>query len=178
MTQKTKHEIFVHTDHKKLLFFLETKKLDQKQIRWLKKLAYYDFAIKYINSENIVEADALNKKPDYENPNKQIKPMLIKNGNYMQITEKIEKNENIIKTAHDIVLIGHQGILKTLKRIQKKTTWKNIKVDVKKYVKNYPICAIKKHDRSRKEKLHQFLQPPDFFFQKPALNFFIGLPES
>ena len=45
----------------------------------------------------------------------------------------------------------------------------NIKTDVKKYVKNYPICAIKKHDRSRKEKLHQFLQPLEVFFQKPAV---------
>ena len=30
---------------------------------------------------------------------------------------------------------------------------------------------------SRKEKLHQFLQPPEIFFQRPALNFVIGLPE-
>ena len=35
-----------------------------------------------------------------------------------------------------------------------------------------------KHDRSRKEKLHQFLQPPEILFQKLALNFVIGLPES
>ena len=35
-----------------------------------------------------------------------------------------------------------------------------------------------KHDRSRKKKLHQFLQPPEILFQKPALNFVIGLPES
>ena len=35
-----------------------------------------------------------------------------------------------------------------------------------------------KYDRSCKEKLHQFLQPPEFFFQKLALNFVIGLPES
>ena len=28
------------------------------------------------------------------------------------------------------------------------------------------------------KKLHQLLQPPEFFFQKPALNFVIGLHES
>ena len=54
--------------------------------------------------------------------------------------------------------------MKTLKNIQNKTTWKNIKADVKKYIKNYPIDAIEKHDRSRKKNLYQFLQPPDFFF--------------
>ena len=35
-----------------------------------------------------------------------------------------------------------------------------------------------KHDRSRKEKLHQPLQPPEILFQKPALDFVTGLPES
>ena len=65
-----------------------------------------------------------------------------------------------------------------MKKIQEITTWKNIKADVKKYVKNCPVCAIKKHDRSRKKKLHQLLQPPEVFFQRPALDFIIGLPES
>ena len=157
---------------------METKQLNPKQIRWLKKPACYDFAIKYIKNENNVGADALSKKPDYKNPNKFIKPMLVKNGNYMQITETIEKNNDIIRNVHDTKLTEYQFFLKTLKKIQKKSTWKNIKADVKKYIKNYPICAMGKHDRLRKKRLHQFLQPPEIFFQRPALNFVIGLPES
>ena len=47
-TQGTKHKVLVHTDHKRLMFFLETKQLNPKQIRWLKEFACYDFAIKYI----------------------------------------------------------------------------------------------------------------------------------
>ena len=178
LTQKTKHNMLVYIDHKKLIFFLETKQLNPKQIRWLKKLACYDFAIKYIKNENNVGADALSKKPDYKNPNKLIKPMLVKNGNYMQVTEATEKNNDIIRNVHDTKLAEHQKNLKTLKRIQEKITWKNIKADVKKYIKNCPTCAMGKHDRSRKKRLHQLLQPPEFFFQKPALNFVIGLPES
>ena len=73
--------MFVHIDHKKLMFFLETKQLSPKQIRWLEKLACYDFAIKYIKNENNVGANALSKNSDYKNPNKFIKPMLVKNGN-------------------------------------------------------------------------------------------------
>ena len=156
--------MFVHTDHKKLFFFFGNKKLNQKQIRCLKKLAYYDFAIKHIKRKNNVGADVLNKKPNYKNSTKLRKPMLIKNGNYMQVTEITEKNENIIKNAHDTKLIGHQKNFKKLKKIQEKITWKNIKADVKKYVKNCSICAIGKHDRSRKNFLHQFLQPPKFLF--------------
>ena len=151
LTQKTKHKVIVHTDHKKLMFFLKIKQLNPKQVRWLKKLACYDFAIKYIKNENNVGADALSRKPDYKNPNKLIKPLLVKNGNYMQITEATEKNNDIIRDVHDSKLTGHQGIFKILKKIQEKTTWKSNKADVEKYVKNCPICAIGKHDRSRKE---------------------------
>ena len=91
LTQKTKHKMFVYIDHKGLIFFLETKQLNPRQVRWLKKLECYNFAIKYIKSENNVGADALNKKPNYKNPNKLIKPMLVKNGNYMQIAEATKK---------------------------------------------------------------------------------------
>ena len=159
--------MLVHIDHKKLMFFLETKQLSQKQIRWLKKFACYDFAIKYIKNKNNIGADALNKKPDYKNPNKLIKPMLVKNGNYMQMTEATEKNNDIIRNAHDTKLTGYQRIFKTLKKIQEKTTWKNIKADVKKYVKNYPICAIKRHDRSRKKKITPIFTATIFFFRNP-----------
>ena len=51
-------------------------------------------------------------------------------------------------------LSGYQKVFKTLKKIQKITTWKTIKADVKNYIKNCPICAIKKNDHSRKEKLY------------------------
>ena len=62
--------------------------------------------------------------------------MMVKNGNYMPITEATEKNNDIIRNIHDIKLTDHQFFFKTLKKIQEKTTRKNIKADVKKYVKN------------------------------------------
>ena len=88
----------------------------------VKKIACYDFVIKYIKNENNVGANALNKKPDYKNPNKLIKSMLVKNGNYMQVTEATEENNDIIRDAHDTKLAGYQKVLKTLKRIQEKIT--------------------------------------------------------
>ena len=177
-TQRTKYKILVHIDHKGLMFFLKTKQLNPKQVRWLKKFACYDFAIKQIKKENNIGANAFSRKPDYKKFNKFTKPMLVKNGNYMQITETTEKNNDIIKKVHDTRLAGYQKTFKTLNRILEKTTWKNIKADVEKYVKNYPTCAIGKYDRTRKKGLHQPLQPPEIPFQKPALNFVTGLPES
>ena len=160
------------------MFFLETKQLNPKQVRWLKELACYDFAIKHIKNENNIDADALSRRPDYKNFDKFIKPMLVKNGNYMQVAETTEENNDIIRKAHDTRLAGHQKNFKTLKRIQEKTTWKGIKADVKNYVKNCPTCAIRKYNRTRRERLHQPLQPPEVPFQKPALDFVTGLPES
>ena len=171
LTQGAKHKMFVHIDHKKLMFFLEKKQLSPRQIRWLKKLASYDFDIKYIKGDDNVGADALSRKPDYKNPNKIIKPMLVRNGNYMQVAETTEKNNDIIRNVHDTRLTGHQKKLKILKKIQEKTTWKGIKANVEKYIKNCPICAMGKHDRSRKERLHQFLNPPEFFFSKTRVGF-------
>ena len=72
----------------------------------------YGFAIKYIKNENNVGADALSKKPNYKNPDKFIKPMLVKNGNYMQITEATEENNDIIRNVHDTRLTGHQFFLR------------------------------------------------------------------
>ena len=134
LTQGAKHKMLVHTDHKKLLPFLETKQLSPKQIRWLKEFACYDFAIKHKKKKkNNIDADALSRKPNYKNFDRPTKPMLIKKNDYMQVAETTEENQNIIKKIHDTKLAGHQGIFKTFKKIQKKRhgkalkqTWKNI----------------------------------------------------
>ena len=54
--------------------------------------------------------------------------MLVKNGNYMQITETTEENNDIIKNVHDINLTGYQKIFKTLKKIQKQQHRKTSKL--------------------------------------------------
>ena len=41
-----------------------------------------------------------------------------------------------------------------------------------------PNLRNKKTRPVTQKKLHQLLQPPEFFFQRPALNFVIGLPVS
>ena len=106
----------------------------------MEKFACYDFAIQYIKNENKLGTNALNEKPNYKNPDKLTKPMLVKNGDYMQVTKTIEKNENVIKKPHDLQLVGH---LKTLKKIEKKKPRKNIKTNVENNIKNCPNCAKK-----------------------------------
>ena len=63
----------------------------------------------------------------------------------MEITGK---NESMIKNAHDFKITKYQNVLKTLKKIPKKPTWKNFKTNLEKHIKNCLIYIIKKHDRS------------------------------
>ena len=83
--------------------------------------------------KNNIGADVLNRKPNYQKFDRPTKPMLVKNGDYMQVIETTEKNQNIIKEIHDTKLTGHQGVFKTFKKIKKKRhgkalkqTWKNM----------------------------------------------------
>ena len=78
----------------------------------MEKFACYDFAIKHVKNENNVGVNVLSRRPDYKNLNKLIKPMLVKNGNYMQITEATEKNNDIIRNVHDTRLTGYQKKIK------------------------------------------------------------------
>ena len=130
----------------------------------VKKIRMLRFRNQTYQKKNNIGANALSRKPNYKNFNRPTKPMLIRKNDYMQVAEATEENQNIIKKAHDAKLAGYQRVFKPFKRIQKNTTWKGIKANVEKYVKSYPTCAIKKHDRSRKKGLHHFLQPPEIFF--------------
>lgn len=69
----------------------------------------------------------------------------------MQITKATEKNKKKIKNAHDSKIKKIPKWFKDIEKIIKQNTWKNIKADVRKYVKNYPIYMIRKHDRFRKK---------------------------
>lgn len=55
-----------------------------------------------------------------------------------------EEKTTILQQFHDSKLGGHLGVNKTIKRIQKQFIWKNMKEDVKKYIKNCTSCQMNK----------------------------------
>jgi hypothetical protein len=56
-------ELFIiKTDYKNLMGFLITKKLNQRQVKWVKILAEYYFKIKYIKGINNIKVDIFSKK--------------------------------------------------------------------------------------------------------------------
>ena len=58
-------ELTIFTDHKNLLTFTTTKKLNRRQIRWSELLGQYKFKIIYTPGKNNGRADALSRKSDY-----------------------------------------------------------------------------------------------------------------
>jgi len=55
----------VYTDHKNLTYFMTTKELNRRQVRWWEKLAEYNMKIQYTKGSDNGRADALSRRPDY-----------------------------------------------------------------------------------------------------------------
>ena len=55
----------IYTDHKNLIYFTTTKKLNQRQVRWSETLARYNFRIAYRKGTENARADALSRRSDF-----------------------------------------------------------------------------------------------------------------
>ena len=55
------------SDHNNLRYFMTTKELSAKQIRWAEKLAAFDFTIEYRKGK-LNPADAPSRRPDIVKP--------------------------------------------------------------------------------------------------------------
>ena len=65
--QGSKHLICVISDHNNLCYFMTTKELSAKQIRWVEKLATFDFTIEYCKGK-LNSADAPSRRSDIVKP--------------------------------------------------------------------------------------------------------------
>jgi len=72
-----KHQIQVYTDHKNLLYFMIMKVLNQRQIKWLKKLSSYNFNIQYWKKSENLKINVLNKRADHMTDRSQINQTIL-----------------------------------------------------------------------------------------------------
>jgi len=63
--KESKHQIQVYTNHKNLLYFMITKVLNRRQIKWSKKLSSYNFNIQYWKRFKNLKIDVLSRKADH-----------------------------------------------------------------------------------------------------------------
>ena len=60
-----KHKVVVYTDHKNLLYYTTTRRLNRRQARWSLFLADFDFTITYRPGAKQGKPDALSRRPEY-----------------------------------------------------------------------------------------------------------------
>ncbi|GJP31017.1 hypothetical protein CLOM_g7814, partial [Closterium sp. NIES-68] len=75
-----------------------------------------------------------------------------------------------------LALLGHFGVDKTLKALQRIYYWPDMVTDVQRYVVACPICRQMKSSHQRPTGLLQPLEPPQRPWQHVTMDFVTGLP--
>ena len=176
--QEAKKNIIVYTNHKNLLSLLHDKELNQRQLRWTKKITHYDFEIKHIKEIDNTIVDTLNRRANYEATKKIFRSLLRKNEAMLERAKASKKICDIIRQVHDSKTSKHQDVIKTLKRMQKTTNMHILKKHVEKYIKNCSKCAMTKTSRLDQIEKFQLLKLSKHSYQNIALNFIIELSKS
>ena len=70
--QGTKYPVIVKSDHANLRAFTTTKVLNGRQARWAEELSSYDFSIEHVKGKENVVADALSRRPDYQEDTEEV----------------------------------------------------------------------------------------------------------
>jgi hypothetical protein len=86
-----KHQVEVITDHKNLTYFMTSKDLNRRQIRWAEELAYCRPKIVYRKGSENARADALSRRPDYQEIGPRPKQQILK-----EVEGGLEYNREIL----------------------------------------------------------------------------------
>ncbi len=72
-----RHQIQIYTNHKNLLYFMITKVLNRRQIKWLKKLSSYNFQIQYWKKFENLKINVLSRRADHMTDRSQINQTIL-----------------------------------------------------------------------------------------------------
>ena len=107
----TKYPVIVKSDHRNLRTFMTTKELNARQARWAEELSSYDFVIEHIKGKENTVADALSRRPDYQEARqinrttqifKENKDKLIMNKDIQLRMITIEQSDEIDKKIQEL----------------------------------------------------------------------------
>jgi hypothetical protein len=63
--QGSVHPITIFSDHKNLMFFWQTQKLNRRQARWSLFLSQFDVKLVHVPGSQMIQSDALSRRADY-----------------------------------------------------------------------------------------------------------------
>ena len=86
-----------------------------------------------------------------------------------KISPTPEEISTILYKNHVTPFGGHQGVLRTYKKIKSRYIWKGMLGDIRKYVSRYPVCQKSKPDGSIKMPL-QVITTSDYIFEKITVD--------
>ena len=98
-------------------------------------------------------------------------------GRHYLLESESKLKQKILKEVHDSPMARHLGFLKTYRSFRERFSWKGLKGDVMKYVRE---CAICQHDKSEHTLLVGLLQPlpiPEHKWESILMDFITGLPK-
>ena len=85
--------------------------------------------------------------------------------------------EKIMKAIHDTPLTGHPRYFKTYRKIRERFSWKGLKDDVLRYVRECVTCQQNKVEQTRPVGLFHPLPIPEQKWESISMDFITGLPK-
>jgi hypothetical protein len=82
----------------------------------------------------------------------------------------------ILKVCHDSLAAGHQGYLKNYGQIKERFSWKGLKDDVLKHIRECTTCQQNKFEQTHPAGLLQPLPIPEQKWETISMDFITGLP--
>jgi hypothetical protein len=83
--------------------------------------------------------------------------------------------DKILRAVHDTPLAGHPGYLKTYRQVRERFSWKGLKEDVLRYVRECMTCQQNKSELTHPAGLLQPLSIPEQKWESISMDFITGL---
>jgi hypothetical protein len=86
--------------------------------------------------------------------------------------------DKILQACHDSLVVGHQGIVKTYIHVRERFSWRGLKEDVVRHIKEYTTFQENKDEHTHPAGLLQPLPIPEHKWESISMEFITVLPRA
>jgi hypothetical protein len=84
----------------------------------------------------------------------------------------------VLQACHDSPVVGHQGLIKTYMQIQERFTWKGLKEDLMRHIKECTTCQVNKDENTHPTRLLQPLPILEHKWEIISTDFITEFPKA